>query len=326
MRFIDNCNKQKIFESISDSTVKVIIAVSGGADSLALADLLYRSQRRFNLKLCIAHFEHGLRGDESLADAEFVKKFATERKIDCIVKSGDVKNFSELQKLSIETAAREMRYKFLKTVQKDLKYDIIALAHHADDQAETILMRILRGAGSVGLSAMQVKSGILIRPLLNFRKSELENYCRQRNIQPRIDSTNFETDATRNKIRLELIPALQKYNPAIVETLCRLGAAATEDSEFIQVEAAKIFLTAVRHKNNLELSRDIVNKQHISIQRAIIRLFIEKSTGSIKDFEFIHFESIRRVLTDNLKGVELPHKFRANLKKGWLTIEKNKID
>ncbi len=304
--------------------IGVVVAVSGGADSLALMDLLQKSQRRFKLKLCVAHFEHGLRDIESIADAKFVKSLANERGLDCIIESGNVKFFAESNKLSIETAAREMRYEFLERVCKDLNFDFIALAHHADDQAETILMRLLRGAGSIGISAMKFKSGRLIRPLLNFKKAELEDYCRQQNIQPRIDSTNFKTDATRNKIRLELLPKLTEYNPTIVETLCRFGATSAEDADFIQNETLKIFNSAIRYSNanELELSKNVVKNQHIAIQRALIRMFIEKSIGSVKDFGYIHFESIRRVLIDNLKGVELPHKFRADLKKGWLSIKR----
>lgn len=322
MRFIDSCNKYKIFDDFATDNLGVVVAVSGGADSLALADLLNRSQRRFKLKLCIAHFEHGLRGEESLADAEFVKQFASEQEIDCIVESGNVKLFAESNKLSIETAARELRYQFLENVRQKLEFDLIALAHHADDQAETILMRMLRGSGSIGLSAMQMKSGHLVRPLLTFRKSELETYCQERNIKPRIDSTNFEEEATRNKIRLDFLPKLKEYNPAIVETLCRLGAATTADSDFIQSEAAKVFPSVIRITDKIELSAALVKGYHVAIQRALIRLFVEKSIGSVKDFAFIHFDSIHRVLTENLKGVELPHKFRADLKKGWLSIKK----
>ena len=327
MQFIDICNKNKIFDTLKfknnvDNKIGVVIAVSGGADSLALADLLHRSQRRFKLNLCIAHFEHGLRGEESLADAEFVKQFANQRKLPCIVESGDVKTFSATRKLSIETAARELRYKFLEEVRQRLNLDSIALAHHADDQAETILMRMLRGTGSVGLSAMQLNSGKLQRPLLNFRKSELEKYCQQRNIIPCVDSTNFEKDTTRNKIRLDLLPLLENYNPLIIENLCKLGEIAANDSDFILLQAQNIFSKAMEDD---KLSQSIVKSQHIAIQRALIRLFVEKVVGSAKDFEFIHFESIRKVLIDNLKGVELPHKLRADLKRGWLSIKKNEI-
>ena len=317
MRFIDNCIKNNIFENHTDSEIGLIVAVSGGADSLALADLLYHSQRRFKLKLCIAHFEHGLRGKESIEDAEFVKAFSAERNLNCIVESGNVIEFANVNKLSIETAARELRYNFLENLRQHLNFDLIALAHHADDQAETILMRILRGTGSIGLSAMKIKSGKLIRPLLNFKKSQLEEYCQKQDLKPRIDCTNFEADATRNKIRLNLMPTLQEYNKSIVDTLCRLGESAAEDSEFIRMETLKIFPNAYK---DFKLSQNIVKSQHVAIQRMLIRMFVQKSVGDLKDFEFIHFEAIRRVLVNNLQGVELPRKYRADLKRGWLKI------
>lgn len=322
MKFIDSCIKNRIFNQDSYSKIGIVVAVSGGADSLALLDLLDRSRRRFKLELCVAHYEHGLRGEESKLDAEFVKQFAEFKNLNCVIESANVKSFAEENKLSIETAARQLRYEFFEKLRQQLKFDYIATAHHADDQAETILMRLIRGSGSLGISAMNFKSGKILRPLLNFKKSELETYCQQRNLIARIDSTNFETDATRNKIRLELLPKLKEYNPLIVDTLCRFGEIFSSESDFIIEKTSEVYHSAIKEN---KLSQTIVNSQHVAIQRALIRKFVEVSTGSTKDFEFIHYESIRRVMNENLKGVELPHKLRANLNKGWLTIEKNKI-
>ena len=212
-----------------------------------------------------------------------------------------------------------------------MNYDAIALAHHADDQAETILMRLMRGTGSTGLSAMSVRSGRLIRPLLNFKKSELEDYCRRRGLQPRIDATNFEADATRNKIRLELIPLLKQFNPSIVETLCRLGATAADDAAFIQSEAQKIYPSAINMSTALDksckmkLSQAVINAQPVAVQRALIRMFLEEVLGSLEGLEFIHVEAVRRVLNDGLKGVELPHHIRVNLQKKFISIEKGLV-
>ena len=240
-RFIDSCATTKIFDGVK----KILIAVSGGADSLALAELLTNSRQRFNLEISIAHFEHGLRGQTSIDDAAFVKNFAEERGLNFVGGQGDVKIFAAQQKISIETAARILRYEFLSNARQKLNCDAIATAHHADDQAETILMRFLRGATSAGLSAMQARTfaecGLILRPLLNFRKAELENFCREKNLSPRIDATNFETDATRNKIRLELLPTLEKFNPALVETLCRFGKISADEANFIDEQAEKIF-------------------------------------------------------------------------------------
>ncbi|MBE8949144.1 MAG: tRNA lysidine(34) synthetase TilS [Quinella sp. 3Q1] len=319
-RFIDVCAAEKIFDGLSS----VLIAVSGGADSLALAELMINSRRRFKLGIVIAHFEHGLRGKDSLDDAAFVKNFAEERGIKFIGGRGDVKNFAAENKISIETAARILRYEFLSDVRRDLNFDAIALAHHADDQAETILMRLLRGATSTGLSAMKFRTlsehGLLIRPLLRFRKAELENFCREKNLSPRLDATNFEPDATRNRIRLELIPTLEKFNPALIATLCRLGEVTAEESDFIAAQAEKIFPAVI---SGNALVRAEFLKLHPALQRVVIKKFLAQVTGSVKDFGFVHFEGVRKVLIHGSAGVELPKNLRADLKKGRLYITKN---
>ena len=316
-RFIDTCAAEKIFDGVH----KVLIAVSGGADSLALAELMINSRRRFNLELCIAHFEHGLRGQDSIDDATFVKAFATERGIKFIGGRGDVKAYAAAEKISVETAARILRYEFL----SKQNFDAIALAHHADDQAETILMRLLRGASSSGLTAMKFRTlskdyGLLIRPLLRFRKVELEDFCRQRNLSPRVDATNFELDATRNRIRLELIPTLERFNPALVETLCKLAEVTAEESDFIDAQAEEIFPVVVKGSS---IVRAEFLKLHPALQRVIIKKFLAQVAGSAKDFGFVHFEGVRKVLINGLKGIELPKNLRANLTEGKLSITNN---
>ena len=318
-KFIDTCATEKIFDGVG----RILIAVSGGADSLALAELLINSRRRFGLELVIAHFEHGLRGQASLDDADFVQTFAEERGINFVGGHGDVKSFAAENKISVETAARTLRYEFLSNARRDLNCDAIALAHHADDQAETILMRLLRGATSAGLSAMTFRTrsddyGLLIRPLLNFRKAELETFCRRRNLTPRLDATNFETDATRNRIRLELIPTLEKFNPALVETLCRLAEVTAQEADFIAAQAEEIFPAVVRDNS---IVRANFLKLHPALQRAVIKKFIAQVTGSAKDFGFVHFEGVRKVLLNDLAGVELPKHFRADLRHGKLIIK-----
>ena len=319
-KFIDVCQAEKIF-----STQKIVVAVSGGADSLALADLLFRSRQRFGLQLCIAHYEHGLRGQISIDDAEFVGRFAENLGLEFFCEHGDVKKFAVENKISIETAARKLRYNFLDRVRRKKNFDAIALAHHANDQAETILMRLLRGATSSGLAAMKfefdsAEYGLLLRPLLRFKKFELESYCAERGIVPRVDATNFETDATRNKIRLELLPALAKFNPNIVDTLCRFAEVTAEETNFIDVEVKKFFPQVVT--NQREILRGEFLKLHKTLQRAVVKKFLAATTG-IEDFGFVHFESVRKVLEKGLAGVELPHCFRADLRKGKLTIRKN---
>lgn len=320
-KFLETCAAEQIFTGVR----KVLIAVSGGADSLALAELMINARRRFGLELILAHFEHGLRGQASIDDAAFVQAFAEERDTEFIGGNGNVQTYAAENKLSVETAARTLRYEFLSKAKRDFNCDAIALAHHADDQAETILMRLLRGATSTGLAAMKFRMhskdyGLLIRPLLRFRKVELETFCRQRNLSPRLDSTNFETDATRNRIRLELIPTLETFNPALVETLCRLGEVTAEEADFIAMQVEKIFLAVVRDNS---IVRAEFLKLHPALQRAVIKKFIAQVTGTVKDFGFVHFEGVRKVLINGLAGVELPKNLRADLKRGRLIITKN---
>ena len=320
-KFIELCTTEKIFP-----VQKIVVAVSGGADSLALADLLNRSKQKFKLEICIAHFEHGLRGQDSLDDAIFVENFAKSLNVKFFCESGKVADFAAENKISVETAARILRYEFLAKVRRNLNFDAITLAHHANDQAETVLLRLLRGSTSTGLSAMQFLTpspyGLLIRPLLRFKKSELEKYCTARGFLPRIDATNFETVATRNKIRLELLPALEKFNPAIVETLCRFAETSAAETDFLNSQVEKIYPRVVQ---NEKLLREEFLKVHTALQREIVKKFIAEVTGSVKDFGFVHFENVRKVLTNNLAGVELPNNFRADLKRGKLSISKNFI-
>ena len=265
-----------------------------------------------------------MRGQDSIDDANFVKEFAESLGVKFFMESGNVQNFAVENKISVETAARILRYEFLAKVRRQLNFDAIVLAHHANDQAETVLLRLLRGSTSTGLSAMKFLTpspyGLLIRPLLRFKKSELENYCRKRGIIPRIDATNFETVATRNKIRLELLPALEKFNPAIVETLCRFAETSAAETDFINLQVEKIFPIVV--KNGKILREEFLNL-HTALQREIIKKFIAENTGSVKDFGFVNFEAVRKVLLNNLSGVELPNNFRANLKRGKLSITEN---
>ena len=304
-KFIELCQTEKIFP-----VQKIVVAVSGGADSLALADLLNRSRQRFKLEICIAHYEHGLRGQDSIDDANFVKEFAESLGVNFFCESGDVQNFAVENKISVETAARILRYEFLAKVRKNLNFDAIVLAHHANDQAETVLLRLLRGSTSTGLSAMK---------FLTPSPYGL-NYCRKRGIIPRIDVTNFETVATRNKIRLELLPALEKFNPAIVETLCRFAETSAAETDFFNCEVEKNFPYVVK---NDKILREEFLKLHTALQREIIKKFIAENVGSVKDFGFANFEAVRKVLISNLNGVELPNNFRADLKRGKLSITKN---
>lgn len=295
----------------------VLVACSGGADSLSLLDMLVRLSRlsRYDFRVEAAHFEHGIRMENgaSLADAHFVEDFCRAQQISCRIGHGNVPRWAAEQGLSLETAAREMRYAFLEQVRRERDLDVIATAHQADDQAETVLMRLLRGTGVEGLAAMRPRargSLPLIRPLLFATRREIEDYCTARGLKPRQDATNAEPDCTRNRLRLETLPRLAaEYNPRLVQALCQLAAICAEETDFIsdQTDAAWPELVSGRC-----LLVGPFRELPPALQCVVVRRYWQLCTGSGKDLPFAHVERLRSVLLYGHAGSqqELPH--------GWL--------
>lgn len=226
---------------------RVVVACSGGPDSLALLDMMTVLRESWGLDIIAAHLEHGIRGEASLGDARFVEEFCAQRGVECRIAHEDVPRYAKKEHLSIETAARERRYAFLREVAGRAP---VATAHHADDQAETVMMHIIRGSGITGLGAMRPKSGGVIRPLLFASRREIEDYCEARGLLPRIDETNAEKDATRNRVRLELMPVLRSFNPAIRDALCRLAEAAADSSDFLEEVADSAYGDIIRQDSD----------------------------------------------------------------------------
>ncbi len=311
------CREKKLF-SPGDG---LVIACSGGVDSVALTDLIQRLSSAWKLRLCIAHFEHGIRGRESAEDAEFVKRMAEYRQLPFRMERSDVPGYAAVHHLSLETAARELRYAFLRNLCRELEYDGILLAHHGDDQAETVLMRFLRGAGMEGLSAMSYKQDELIRPLLSCRKRELEVYCRERCLRFREDRTNLIPDAMRNRVRLELLPFLrEQYNPSLDEVLCHLADMAGEEQEFLQKEAEKLLPRLIRNEALPELSGKVFAGLHPAMQRIVLRLYLRQVFGDILDLGYQHCEAVRRLITEGKTGrrLTLPKGRQVEFTYGWL--------
>lgn len=271
----------------------IVVACSGGPDSLALAEVLLALREEWRLSLEIAHFEHGIRGAASLADAEFVRDFAAERGLPFRVGREDIPAFAKRAKLSIETAARERRYAFLEETAKKMgEGTLIATGHHAGDQAETVLMHLLRGSGIDGLAGMRPRAGAIIRPLLFLSKKEIADYCREKGLEPRQDETNFLPDAERNRIRLELLPMLRRYRPSIDEVLCRLAEAEAEAADYLQMAANASWNQTVTERNReLLLHRDAYSGLHAALRKAILRRAAEK-LGLRSALGFIHYETL----------------------------------
>ncbi|HVZ38567.1 MAG TPA: tRNA lysidine(34) synthetase TilS [Candidatus Kapabacteria bacterium] len=203
---------------------KVLVAVSGGIDSMALLDLMARLAPVMKLELAVAHFDHGLRGEESQEDAMFVVEQAKARGLKSYVGRGDIRKLASLQSLSIEETARKARYQFLSRVARKHAYDVVLTAHNANDNAETLLLNLLRGSGVSGLAGIPpvrplVEEVIVCRPLLGTERSEIQKYADEVELKWREDATNATMKHTRNRVRHELLPLLTQYNPAILNTL-----------------------------------------------------------------------------------------------------------
>jgi len=230
---------------------RVLVAVSGGVDSMVLLHALHRLAKQHGWQLTVAHFNHRLRGRASDADENLVRRTAAAMKLAVVAGRADVKAFARKSKLSIEMAARKLRHEFLAREARKRKIRIVALAHHADDQVELFFLRLLRGTGGEGLAGMKWRSPssadprlTLVRPLLDVTKDELRPFAREHDIRFREDATNFSTDHLRNRIRHELLPLLRKkYQPGLSQAVLRLMEIVGAESELVS-EAAKIFCSS----------------------------------------------------------------------------------
>jgi tRNA(Ile)-lysidine synthase len=270
----------------------LVIGVSGGPDSVALACLLCALQKEFGLKLHIAHLDHMLRKD-SPKDCEFVRGLAARLRIPVTVGHIDVKALVKRQRHgSTEEVARNARLAFFSRVLKSQQADSVALGHTQDDQAETILMRIIRGAGLYGLAGIlpvRTINGLrIIRPLIETERSQIEAYLRKRRIIPRRDSTNREDVYLRNRIRNRLLPTLEKqYNRNIKQVLCSMSEHVGSDYDFLHAQARK-FQKSFAMK--IDLAR--FKKLHPAMQRMVLRLYIADLKGDTRRITFAHIKEI----------------------------------
>ena len=348
----------------------LILGLSGGPDSLCLLHILLGLRRDFGFVLCALHFNHCVRGEESDADEAFLRDYCAELGVPLKVVREDIPALAGALGQSVEECGRKRRQQALADYAEELSalwnghperlpedapqvcrknaadYEVhpcAVLAHNADDQAETVLLRILRGTGVHGLAAMEyLREDGLIRPLLDTPRAAVEEYCRDRNLQPRMDKTNASADYLRNRVRLEILPRLAEINPNIKKCLTRLAANAAADDAYLQQEAESWlsqherkassraagdrafadFKTAGNPETPTLLIRDLRGMAPAIFQR-VVKLEFAK-IGLTEDIGAVHINALERAIYTNVgnKTIEFPANYCAYINHGEVVFRK----
>lgn len=302
---------------------KIVLAVSGGPDSIFMFDILNKLRKKLNFEIVVCHINHMIR-EEAIDDENFVKNICNENNIQCYIKRIDVTNYANNNKMGTEEAGRILRYNFFEEILNKTGSNKIAIAHNKNDKAETIIMNLLRGTGVQGLRGIEpIRDNKYIRPIIEIERKDIEEYCEINNLNPRIDKTNFENIYTRNKIRNIVLPYIEKeFNPNIIESLNRLSEIATEEDDFLNTITKKSYDEMVIQKENDQIILDLkkFNSQDRVIKKRIILFTINKLMGTISGIEKIHIEDIIKLCENNIGNKYLtPNK---NLK---VLVNKGKI-
>jgi len=304
---------------------KVVVGVSGGADSLALIHILGQISKYMSLTLYVAHVNHGLRGQAAREDANFVEAMAREWGYEFFLREANVSKLAREWGLSEEEAGRKVRYDFFKEVLDKVGGHRIALAHHRDDQAETILHNIIRGTGLAGLSGIKpVRDEIFIRPLLEISRKEIEEYCHQNDLRYRIDHTNEEIIYTRNRIRHMVIPMIEEhFNPNFSSSLVRMGDILREEEDFLAHYTNQVFNKIAKHKDNeVKISLSDFIKCHKAIQARILRQGLELLKKDLVGIEQVHIEGVLNLALNSNVGatLNLPADIKARKDYDYLVL------
>ncbi|RII30567.1 MAG: tRNA lysidine(34) synthetase TilS [Geobacter sp.] len=320
-RIARTIREQRLFEP--EDTL--IVAISGGADSTALLDLL-ATLPGFAPRLVAAHVNHCLRGEDSNADEQFARELATRHDLPFESMRIDVKELAAQRGLNLEDAGRRARIAFFEELREKWRATAVALAHHADDQAETVLMRLMRGSGPSGLSGMQYRNDRgFIRPMLDITRAEIENYLKERGLTWREDASNSDGDFLRNRIRHELLPLLEGYNPAIRQRLGITAALLADEDVLLDQLAEKAVMRACS-ANDQGLACDIslLAAEPAALRRRVFRLALERLAGNLDHFTSRHIKSLE-LLSDSSRPnatLNLPQGITAIREYGTLLLKR----
>lgn len=310
---------------------QIVVGVSGGADSLCLLFLLWKYRekccadkaRNTDFGIRVVHVHHGIRGESADGDAFFVENFCRERQIECITVRKNIPEIAKERHQTVEEAGRTERYaSFLQVFDKNNNgRKIIAVAHHMDDQAETVLHNLVRGTGIRGLCGMrpadQLEDAVLIRPLLCVRRSEIEEYLNENNLTFRVDETNSDVDYSRNRIRHNIIPECNNINRRTVEHVGEAAHKLSQVWDYLNQSAEICYNTYVTDngmdgdKAEIRLDGAVFSKEHIAVAEEVLRLCVKRMTGKLKDITSEHLSAIERLYKGQSgKSIDLPYRLK----------------
>ena len=288
-------------KALFSAPATVVVGVSGGADSMALLHVLH-TWRDGDLRVIAVHIHHGLRGAEADRDEAFVREYCVEHGIDYVCERVDVRAISSQLGVGEEEAGRRVRYEVFERIRADRNADVIATAHNADDTAETMLMHILRGCGVGGLCGVPEKRGYVVRPLLCCTREEIEAYCAENDIPYVTDSTNAELTYTRNRVRHQLLPLMQKMNPSVNAALERLRTSAARDEAFFNTLAANALTDACFDDGSF--SREVFLRQEKPVRVRMWKAVLLQN--GCATYTETHVDALESALAANRGTVYLP--------------------
>lgn len=325
-KVLSTINKYKLIEDGD----KIVLGLSGGPDSVCLLHILYRLKEKLDIEVYAAHLNHQIRGIEAQKDALYITQLCENLGVTSFVKSIDVPKYCKENGLSVEEGARKLRYEMFEEIKQKTKSNKIAIGHNLNDQAETILMRIMRGTGLQGLRGIEyIRDNNIIRPILDIDRKDIEAYCEKYELNPRIDHTNLETIYTRNKIRLELIPYMKdNFNPNVIESIVRMSNSLKTDSDYIQEESEiKFEEVSNLQEDACEIDIQKYSKLHNAIKVRVLRKGIKHILGDTNFVDQKHIEDIMQ-LEDNKKidkMITLPRGIFAYRRKNTILLINKEI-
>jgi tRNA(Ile)-lysidine synthase len=292
----------------------ILIGLSGGPDSVCLVHILNRLKDSLKLDLHAIYIDHGLRAGETGQEISFCKDFCKSLPVPFITKSIEVKAYAAEQKLNKQEAARLLRYRVFEETAHEVNAHKIALGHTSDDQAETLLMRLFRGAGSAGLAGIPPVRKNIIRPLIDVRRSEIEQYLEDEKVRFITDSSNLKTDYLRNRIRLSLMPVLREINPDITDTLAKTAAIFRDEERYFEIIVTKTLMKLISRKTDsrIELFLSPFGSMDKVVIRRVLRRAIDETKG-LRGISFIHIEDMIELIQSGNPGdrLFLPKGIRA---------------